>query len=111
MSIPPQLGVKLHEVLGREAAEIFVNVLDGIRADLGELKHELLRVELRLNDRLDTKIGALGKDMNGAFGSVEKSIADLRVEMERQHAALLKWSFLFWVGAVASIAALAGVLR
>jgi hypothetical protein len=111
MSIPPQLGGKLQEVLGREAAELFVSMLEGIRADLAELKHELLRVELRLNDRLDSKIGTLGKDMSGALGSMEKSVADLRVQMERQHASLLKWSFAFWVGAVASIAALAGVLR
>jgi hypothetical protein len=49
-------------------------------------------------------------------------IAELRQEMqlgfakleglvERTKADLMKWSFVFWVGAVAAIAALAGVLR
>lgn len=31
--------------------------------------------------------------------------------LERKHADLLKWSFVFWVGAILSIAALARVLR
>lgn len=110
--------------------------MDGVRADLNELKQEVLRVEIRLGDRIDSKIGALQKTIDerfgaveerfGAvderfdalqragdqrFGTIEKAIADLRVELKDQHASLLKWSFVFWVGAVAAIAVLAGVLR
>jgi hypothetical protein len=32
-------------------------------------------------------------------------------KLEQRSADLMKWSFLFWVGAVGAIAALAGVLR
>ena len=154
MSIPPRLAVKFEETIGHEATEDFVTWMDGVRADLNELKQEVLRVEIRLGDRIDSKIGALQKtfddrfgavdegfgalqktidgrfgavderfgalqktfdDRFGAvgerFGTIEKAIADLRVELKDQHASLLKWSFVFWVGAVMAIATLAGVLR
>lgn len=136
MSIPPRLAVKFEETIGHEATEDFVTWMDGVRADLNELKQEVLRVEIRLGDRIDSKIGALQKTFNDRFGAVderfgalqktfddrfgavgerfgtiEKAIADLRVELKDQHASLLKWSFVFWVGAVMAIATLAGVLR
>lgn len=37
--------------------------------------------------------------------------ARLETQIERSRSDLMKWSFVFWVGAVAAIAALAGVLR
>lgn len=47
--------------------------------------------------------------------SIRADFAELRQEMHagfaRLESNLLKWSFVFWVGAVAAIAALAGVLR
>jgi DNA anti-recombination protein RmuC len=162
MSVPPRLAVKLDEVLGHEAAEDFVTWLDSIRADINELRQEILRVELRLADRIDARIGSaqraadekhdaleksvgafenamqerfatvdktmlerfatvdktmqerfatMDKTMLERFATVDKAILELRVELTAQHASLLKWSFLFWVGAVAAIATLAGVLR
>lgn len=53
-----------------------------VRADPAELRHEMSRIE-----------------------------ANLITHIERSKADLMKWSFVFWVGAVAAIAALAGVLR
>ncbi len=38
-------------------------------------------------------------------------VGRLEAKIEQRTADLMKWSFLFWVGAVAAIAALAGVLR
>ena len=45
------------------------------------------------------------------FGHLETSIAQLEARMERRFADLLKWSFVFWVGAIGAVAALAGVLK
>ena len=53
-----------------------------LHAQVAALRHEMLAIETRLS----TKIAEVKSD-------------------------LMKWSFLFWCGAVASIAALAGILR
>jgi hypothetical protein len=37
--------------------------------------------------------------------------AGVREEMSKRAADLIKWSFVFWVGAVSAIAMLAGVLN
>ena len=42
---------------------------------------------------------------------LERARGDLASQIERSKADLMKWSFVFWCGAVAAIAALAGVLR
>lgn len=89
MSISPRLALKLQHALGEEAAEDLVTWMRDIedrggelRADIAELRHEM-QVGFA---RLDTRI--------------EKSTADL-----------MKWSFVFWVGAVLAIAVLAKVLE
>jgi hypothetical protein len=61
-------------------------------------------------------------DLDQLRAEVRADIAELRQEMqvgfarletrfERRFGDLIKWSFVFWVGAVAAIAMLAGVLR
>ena len=48
MSIPPRLAGKLNQVLGADASEDLVNLMDQIRGDLAELRHEKQLVTLRL---------------------------------------------------------------
>lgn len=67
------------------------------------------RVELRetieLNfTRLDGRIAALEARIDARFAEAE-------AKFERRFNDLLKWSFVFWCGAVTAIAALAKVLR
>jgi hypothetical protein len=46
------------------------------------------------------------------LAQVEATIVGrLEAKIEQRTADLMKWSFMFWVGAVAAIAVLAGVLR
>jgi len=79
-----------------------------MRADFAELRQELRAMELRLTaqftDQLNSQAGGLAKDLREElhiFGNkIEKRFSDL-----------LLWSFVFWVGAVAVIAMLAGVLK
>ena len=66
---------------------------DSLKADVAELRHEMQLGFARIDGRL------------------EQLKSDLEKTMERRTAELLKWSFVFWVGAVGAIAALAGVLR
>ena len=63
--------------------------LDEMRSDHRELRADF--TELR-------------QDMNVGFARLETLI-------EKSSADLIKWSFVFWVGAVAAIAMLAGVLH
>jgi hypothetical protein len=44
-------------------------------------------------------------------GEFRTEIARLETRIERTRADLIKWSFVFWVGAVGSIALLAGILK
>lgn len=89
MSVTPRLSRKLHETLGTEAAEDLVNWMEE-----RDIKHGDLRAD----------IAELGHQMR-------TMTAELRQEIAQRAADLIKWSFVFWVSAVAAIAALAGVLR
>jgi hypothetical protein len=96
MSISAHLVRKLEEMLGPEAAEDLVRQLTDIqtlRADVAELRHEM---QLGFT-RIDARFDALS----------ERIVA----QSDKTTATLLKWSFVFWVGAVGAIAALAGVLK
>jgi hypothetical protein len=92
MSIPPPLQRKLQQTLGPEAAEDLVSWMEGVdsnRADIAELRNEM-------------QIG---------FARIEARFAAVETIIERRTAELMKWSFVFWVGAVISIAILTKVLR
>ena len=64
-------------------------------AKQGELTQ--LRAELRAD------IAELRQEMQVGFAALE-------TRFERRFGDLIKWSFVFWVGAVAAVAMLAGVL-
>jgi ABC-type phosphate transport system auxiliary subunit len=123
MPVTGKLARRLHETLGEEAAEDLVNWMqqvDNHRAELRELNEmnfarfqtgldERLaqlsaQFDQRLDQRLDQRTAELRQEMRVGF-------AELRQEIAHRSAELLKWSFVFWVGAVGSIAALAGVLQ
>lgn len=85
MALSPYLVRKLEEVLGHDAAEdlmAHLTSVESLRADVAELRHEM-----------------------------QLGFARLETRIESSTAALMKWSSLFWIGAVAAIAGLAGVLR
>ena len=82
MAVSARLVRRLHETLGPEPAEDLVTWLEETRAD-----NRAFREDMRLG-----------------FSKMETLI-------ERRSADLIKWSFVFWVGAVAAIAMLAGILK
>ena len=67
--------------------------LAAIHADFAEFRHEMAALIQASESRLVEHIH-----------KVEVCVAEVKAD-------LMKWSFLFWVGAVAAIAVLAGVLR
>src|SRR5690242_19878602 len=129
MSLPPRLAVKLNDTLGQDAAGDLVSWLDemradrqAMRADFAELRQEMLamvaRITERLTDRLDERVGGLDERIDGLAGrmhamevALRSEISAVNLKVEQRSADLIRWSFVFWVSAVAAIATLAGVLR
>ena len=96
MPISAHLLRKPEETLGHEAAEYLVSQLTDIqslRADVAELRHAMLLGFTRIDSGFEALTEKIGS------------------QSDKTTATLLKWSFVFWVGAVGAIAALAGVLR
>jgi hypothetical protein len=95
MPVPARLSRKLRDVLGTEAAEDMVRLMDELSSQhdrTAEFRQEVLAVLQRLDDRIQ-----------GVEVRLTKEIGNMKAD-------LMKWSFLFWVGAVSAIAILAGVL-
>lgn len=103
MSITPRLSQKLHEALGEEAAE-FVNWMYNVDARFGDVATRGDLAELRAD------LAELRQEMRVGFAELRQEMARLEARFERRFGDLIKWSFVFWVGAVAAIAMLAGVL-
>ena len=97
MAVTARLSRKLYETFGDEAAGDMVDWMhqvDAQRAELRELNElNFARFEARLAQCEATIVGRL------------------EAKIEQRAADLMKWSFVFWIGAVAAVAALAGVLR
>jgi hypothetical protein len=118
MAITARLSHKLHQTLGDDAAEDLVNWMqqvDAQRAELRELNElNFARVDARFNEaRMATQadLAELRQEMKTGFAELRQEITRLETRLERRIGDLIKWSFVFWVGAVGAIAMLASVLR
>jgi hypothetical protein len=140
MPITARLSHKLHQTLGDEAAEDLVNWMqhvDAQRVELRELNElNFSRVDARLGEarhaaqadlaglRQEMLAGfaALREELHGVDAKTQAGLAELRqalqaglggveTKLEQRTADLMKWSFVFWVGAVGAVAMLAGILR
>ena len=57
------------------------------------------------------QIGALREEMRVGFATLRQEMALMEARFERRFSDFIRWSFVFWVGAVAAIAMLARALR
>lgn len=104
MPITTRLSRTLHQTLGEEAAEDLVNWMQQVELQRAELR-ELNELNFsRFDARLGETRAELRQEMQAGFGRLEN-------KLEQRTADLMKWSFVFWIGAVGAVAALAGVLR
>ena len=92
-------------VLGTQASEDFVI--------WQESAHESLRDAIRSDIRAD--MDARFEAITHRLDTLEDKLTDRIQQVDRRvgdaKADLMRWSFVFWVGAVAAVAALAGVLQ
>ena len=61
--------------------------------------------------RSDAQLAAFHEEMRLGFSEMRQEMAHLEARLERRIGDLIRWSFVFWVGAVGAIAMLAGALR
>ncbi len=80
-----------------------MTILDEIRADHA-------RSEARFAD-FRREVLARFDQVDRRFERVDDRMLALDTKLSDVTSDLMKWSFVFWCGAVASVAALAGVLR
>lgn len=93
MAIPKSLSRKLRDTLGQDAGGDLVTWLEEERQERVQLHVELAEFRQQM-----------AAQMAGMEMRLTGRIADVKSD-------LMKWSFVFWCGAVAAVAALAGVLR
>jgi len=101
--ITPQLSRKFQQLLGSEGALELMHWMQHTDARTSDF------AELRATMRAD--IAELRQEMHVGFAKLHEEMAHLETRFERRFGDLIKWSFVFWVGAVGAIAALAGLLR
>lgn len=122
MSVTPRLSRKLHETLGDDAAEDLVSWMQDRETHHGDLRAEMqvgfARVDARFSELRETlrgDIAELRQEMiagNAALRhEITTGVAALRHAMSDTKAELMKWSLLFWIGAVGAIAGLAFAVR
>lgn len=111
MTVTAKLFRRLHEMLGDDAAHDMVDWMqrvDAERTDLRQL-HELqfARFDARLGEfraKMQAGLADLRRDM-------ETGIARLETGIEQRTADIMKWSFVFWVGLVATLGAVGALVR
>jgi hypothetical protein len=107
--ITPRLSRKLQQTLGEEAGVEFVNWMHHVGARVADTVTRGDLAEVREAMRAD--LAELRQEMQVGFAKMHEEMARLETRFERRFSDLIKWSFVFWVGAVGAIAMLAGVLR
>lgn len=100
MSASRHLSNKLRETLGSEAGEELMTWLDEERSERQTLHADI--AELR--QEMQAGFARLGADVTAQIHALDRRLLETKAD-------LMKWSLVFWVGAVGAIAALAGVLR
>ncbi|MGH7636938.1 MAG: hypothetical protein ACREOK_04745 [Gemmatimonadaceae bacterium] len=84
-----------------------MTIVDELRAERAELRSDIAQ----LGAELRTEIRAFRHDMDARFDRVDERFQTLERRVGDVKSDLMKWSFVFWVGAVSAIAMLARVLE
>jgi uncharacterized protein (DUF1800 family) len=117
MAVSARLSQTLHQELGDEAGEDLVNwmvQMETNRSDLREMMDGYMARIDRQFEKVDArfeKIDARFEKVDQRFEQVHRDISSLETRMALRFTDLFRWSFVFWIGAVAAIALLAKALR
>jgi hypothetical protein len=103
MAASRRLPKHLGNVLGADAGDELVTILDEIRAENAGFRRDIDRRFDAIDKRFDA-VDARFDRVDARFATLEGRIADVKAD-------LMKWSFAFWIGAVVAIAVLAKVIK
>ena len=114
MPLTARLSRTLHDALGNEAAADLVDWMQQVdtqRAELRELNElNYARFDSRMNELRDVTAARLGEfrhelraDISDLRAEMKVAIAGVDSKIDRRHAELLTWSFVFWCGMVAAV--------
>ena len=100
-----RMPASVREKLGDEGTFGLIELLDAEQKDWSD--RMLTTAADRFERRLTEETGLLRQDfhrtLNDGLGAIRADLANARVEM-------LRWSFVFWIGQVAAVAALLAFL-
>ena len=94
MTVAARLARSLSVALGEDAAADMMNWMQDVESNRSELRALNDLNAARIDARIDSVRAELREEMRVGFAAVEGKI-------DRRFADLMKWSFLFWCGAVA----------
>lgn len=108
MPVTAKLSRRFYETFGDEIANELVNWFNQVdatnRSELKDLAESIfVRVDARLEQRLAETKAELRTEMHEGFASLRTEMHD---GLGRMRAEMIKWMFGFWVGSVATTAAL-----
>ncbi|HEV8150820.1 MAG TPA: hypothetical protein VGP61_11595 [Gemmatimonadales bacterium] len=99
----------------REVADLYYARFDarlekGLAEVRAELRTELSKESGQLRSEMATALGQVRSDMAMEFAKVRNEMTEgfgkLRSETAGQHADLIKWMFIFWIGTLVPLAGL-----
>lgn len=117
MAISARLSRKLRESLGDEGANDLVDwmvTVEDRRSELqGIFESHRTATNARFDEfsaRMDLRFSEMDRRIDAGFAEQRETMAKLETVFERRFGDLIKWSFVFWVGAVGAIAMLSRAL-
>jgi hypothetical protein len=118
MAISARLSRTLRDSLGEEGADDLVNWMVQVEGNRSELQGimEAWRVttDSRFTEfgaRMDLRFSEMDLRLSEQQQEMRLGFANLESRFERRFGDLIKWSFVFWCGAVGAVAVLARVLK
>lgn len=98
-----RLPSALRDALGADAADDLGMIIDEMRAERAEMRADFADFRREMQAQFEA--------IDARFDRVDQRFLTLETKLGDVKADLMKWSFVFWVGAVTAIAVLAGVLE
>ena len=118
MPVPQRLNRSLQRALGAEAAEDLVRLLDGVelqRSELSAFRESMRADSAEFRGAMERQLAAFRQEVTVSQASLRQemtaSLATLGERIEAVRSDLMKWSLVFWTGAVLAIAGLVVALR
>jgi ribosomal protein L29 len=104
--------VDTHRAELRELSELHYARVDSRMTELrqvtdarfGELRHELRADITTLRMETQAGLAEVRDEMRAGFAEAKVTSAGLEAKIDRRFAEFVKWSFLFWCGAIAAAA-------